>query len=296
METFYINTSFRCLIRHLMLQFFFFIFESRVNSYNMNTHVSIIKLRKMLPKRSIIFLIISLLYRRINRGHFPVSNIYESLLFLAFLFIYFLISLQSSQSVLERNNIKYIALFQKLIDSILSVIPVALLGFASFFLPPELQKSTPLIPALKSNWLFMHASVILVAYAGLLIGSLISIIFLRINKWDLLGKPWFISFLEKLDEISYRFILFSYPFLSLGILSGAVWANETWGSYWNWDPKETWSLITWLIFAAYLHERLLKKKKGRKAASIARGGFRRIWITFLGVNLLGKGLHSYGWF
>jgi len=144
--------------------------------------------------------------------------------------------------------------------------------------------------------LFIHASVILLAYAGLIIGSLISIIFLIINEWKLFNKPWFVSFLEKLDEISYRFILFSYPFLNLGILSGAVWANETWGSYWNWDPKEVWSLITWLIFAAYLHERLLIKKKGKRAAFLARGGFRRVWITFLGVNILGKGLHSYGWF
>jgi cytochrome c-type biogenesis protein CcsB len=228
-----------------------------------------------------------------------VSNLYESLLFLTLLFICFTISLQKINTFhffLEKRDQKYITLFQKLLNSIISTIPVAFLGFASFCLPIELQKSTPLIPALKSNWLFIHASVILLAYAGLLIGSLISVVFLRTNKWNLFNKPWFTSFLEKLDEISYRFILFSYPFLSLGILSGAVWANETWGSYWNWDPKETWSLITWLIFAAYLHERLLKKKKGRKAASIARSGFRRIWITFLGVNLLGKGLHSYGWF
>jgi cytochrome c-type biogenesis protein CcsB len=129
-----------------------------------------------------------------------------------------------------------------------------------------------------------------------LIGSLFSIIFLIINSWNLTNKFWFISFLEKLDEISYSLIIFSYPFLSLGILSGAVWANETWGSYWNWDPKEIWSLITWLIFAAYLHQRLIVKKKGKGSAFLARGGFMRIWISFLGVNVLRKGLHSYGWF
>lgn len=83
-------------------------------------------------------------------------------------------------------------------------------------------------------------------------------------------------------------------FLTLGILSGAVWANETWGTYWSWDPKETWALITWLTFAAYLHTRLLYGWQGVKPASIASLGFILVWVCYLGVNLLGKGLHSYG--
>ena len=85
-----------------------------------------------------------------------------------------------------------------------------------------------------------------------------------------------------------------FCFLTLGILSGAVWANETWGSYWSWDPKETWALITWLIFAVYLHTRFIKGWEGAKPAWIASFGFIIIWICYLGVNLLGKGLHSYG--
>ena len=84
-----------------------------------------------------------------------------------------------------------------------------------------------------------------------------------------------------------------FCFLTLGILSGAVWANETWGTYWSWDPKETWALITWLTFAAYLHTRLLYGWQGRNQ-QYCKCWFFIVWICYLGVNLLGKGLHSYG--
>ena len=99
---------------------------------------------------------------------------------------------------------------------------------------------------------------------------------------------------EILDSLSYRMLSIGFCFLTLGILSGAVWANETWGSYWSWDPKETWALITWFTFAIYLHTRLLQGWEGIKPAWIASFGFVIIWVCYLGVNLLGKGLHSYG--
>ena len=98
-----------------------------------------------------------------------------------------------------------------------------------------------------------------------------------------------------MDVWSYRIIGLGFPFLTIGIISGAVWANEAWGSYWSWDPKETWALITWLVFAIYLHSRLLKGWQGQKAAFVGSCGFFVIWICYLGVNFLGKGLHSYGW-
>ena len=101
--------------------------------------------------------------------------------------------------------------------------------------------------------------------------------------------------LETVDIWSYRIIGLGFPFLTIGIISGAVWANEAWGSYWSWDPKETWALITWLVFAIYLHSRLLKGWQGEKAAILGSCGFFVIWICYLGVNFLGKGLHSYGW-
>jgi cytochrome c-type biogenesis protein CcsB len=101
---------------------------------------------------------------------------------------------------------------------------------------------------------------------------------------------------ETLDNLSYRAIGLGFPLLTIGIIAGGVWANEAWGSYWSWDPKETWSLITWLVFAAYLHTRITKGWQGRKPAILASMGLVVVWTCYLGVNLLGKGLHSYGWF
>ena len=100
--------------------------------------------------------------------------------------------------------------------------------------------------------------------------------------------------LNLLDNLSYRLIGIGFSLLTLGILSGAIWANETWGNYWSWDPKETWALITWLIFAIYLHTRLINGLEGLKSAWIAFCGFLILWVCYLGVNLLGEGLHSYG--
>jgi cytochrome c-type biogenesis protein CcsB len=109
-------------------------------------------------------------------------------------------------------------------------------------------------------------------------------------------SPQRLSLADTLDNISYRIIGLGFPLLTIGIISGGVWANEAWGSYWSWDPKETWALILWLVFAAYLHARITKGWQGRKPALLAALGFVVVWITYLGVNLLGKGLHSYGWF
>ena len=101
--------------------------------------------------------------------------------------------------------------------------------------------------------------------------------------------------LYQLDLWSYRTIGIGFPFLTLGIISGAVWANEAWGSYWSWDPKETWALITWIVFATYLHARLIRNSNEEEAALLGSVGFFVIWICYLGVNFLGQGLHSYGW-
>lgn len=193
-----------------------------------------------------------------------------------------------------------------------------------------MQQITPLIPALQSNWLMMHVTVMLLSYTALICGTLLSISFLilsLIHNWiqknqllivqasskNSIQKDNFFlfkenlilpsnsllqtsEFLENFDNISYRLISIGFLFLTIGILSGSVWANEAWGSYWTWDPKETWALITWLIFAIYLHVRLIKGWKGFKPAAIASFGFFIVWICYLGVNILGKGLHSYGWF
>ena len=166
----------------------------------------------------------------------------------------------------------------------------------------------------------MHVTVMLVSYAALISGCLLAVAFLFIYTFSKTNNTYFSTtfilsilpnktmtsssnfetqtnqILQNLDNFSYRIIGLGFPFLTIGILSGAVWANEAWGSYWSWDPKETWALITWLIFAIYLHTRLIRGWSGIKSSIIASLGFVVVWICYLGVNLLGKGLHSYGWF
>ena len=214
------------------------------------------------------------------------------------------------------------------IGALLSPTTLFINSFAVFNLPVEMQKIVPLIPALRSNWLMMHVTIMLLSYATLFAGSLLSISFLILSGietassnfneivWQDLNnnsinilfslfkgsKHWDFShiknfkYLDNLDNLSYRLIGIGFSFLTIGILSGSVWANEAWGSYWSWDPKETWALITWITFAIYLHTRLIKGWKGFKPALVATLGFVILWICYLGVNLLGKGLHSYGWF
>ena len=251
--------------------------------------------------------------RWIVAGYFPLSNLYESLLFLTCMLLTIYLYIETKTK-------------SKLIGSVL--IPVTLLinGFANLTLSPEMQKSSPLVPALQSNWLMMHVSMMLLSYGTLIMGSLLSILFLVISRFkeiDLkivdnsslplynimldyyeaklvapsteiseLGK---IKLLQSIDNWSYRIIGLGFPFLTIGIISGGVWANEAWGSYWSWDPKETWALITWLVFATYLHARITKGWEGKKTAILGGLGFFVIWVCYLGVNFLGKGLHSYGW-
>ena len=252
--------------------------------------------------------------RWIIAGYFPLSNLYESLLFLTWVLLTLYLYIE-----MKTNS--------RLIGAIL--IPVTLLinGFANLTLSPEMQKSSPLVPALQSNWLMLHVSMMLLSYGTLIMGSLLCILFLVISRYkeiDLktidnssslvlynvmveyyqskiiqpsneiseLGK---LKLLQSLDNWSYRIIGLGFPFLTIGIISGGVWANEAWGSYWSWDPKETWALITWLIFATYLHARITKGWEGKKTAILGGLGFFVIWICYLGVNFLGKGLHSYGW-
>nr|YP_009313050.1 Cytochrome c biogenesis protein ccs1 [Dermonema virens]SCW21304.1 Cytochrome c biogenesis protein ccs1 [Dermonema virens] len=259
---------------------------------------------------------IALTNRWITYKYFPLSNLYESLLFLTWCLTF--------AQILIAKQIK-----SQLIGALSVPIEVFVLAFASLSLPSDMQKASPLVPALHSNWLVMHVTVMILSYAFLIIGSLLSILFLLITKgetvelqgnstgytlnnirtknnfWNhsyspqttLSNTPTTPSSLpESLDNLSYRIIGLGFPLLTIGIISGAVWANEAWGSYWSWDPKETWALITWIIFASYLHSRLTKSWQGKKPAILASVGFFIVWICYLGVNFLGQGLHSYGWF
>lgn len=346
-----------------------------------------------------------LIIRWSNYGHFPLSNLYESLLFLSwsFTFIEFIfivsqfrsnnffstfsnfffggkqgeknflgktelnsqntksslasVSLQSKglsrisfqisqdkENIINLSNLSESNFFtteiikrkvinlniNTIIGTILSPIALFTNSFATFSLPKTMQKAQALVPALQSNWLMMHVTVMMLSYAALLCGSLLSIAFLIIiwqnnkntnkisyieqlfnNSFKVQNKEFInqsnaaelssssqlpVNLLAKtLDNLSYRILGIGFPLLTIGILSGAVWANEAWGSYWSWDPKETWAFITWLVFAIYLHARITKGWEGTKPAILASFGFFTVWICYLGVNILGTGLHSYGW-
>ena len=217
--------------------------------------------------------------------YFPISNLFESLIFLCTILLLL--------SLFIENKTK-----SKLITSITSPVIFGLSIFANFILPKSLQEISPLVPSLQSDWLMFHVSTMILSYGTLIIGSLLSILYLILDSLNQKKKLTITSsqnlILETLDIYSYRIIGIGFPLLTLGIIAGAVWANEAWGNYWSWDPKETWALITWLIFATYLHARIIKKWKKEKAALIASIGFFVIWLCYLGVNFLSKGLHSYG--
>ncbi|YP_009256376.1 cytochrome c heme attachment protein (chloroplast) [Ziziphus jujuba] len=261
-----------------------------------------------------------LVTRWIYLGHLPLSNLYESLIFLSWsFFIIHLVPYFKKQKNLFNLN------------AITAPSAIFTQGFATSGLLTEMHQSAILVPALQSHWLMMHVSMMVLGYAALLCGSLLSVallvitfrklirIFSKSNNFvndplsfgeiqyvsernNVLQTTSFLSsrnyyrsqLIQQLDLWSYRIIGLGFIFLTIGILSGAVWANEAWGSYWNWDPKETWAFITWTIFAIYLHTRT--NFKSVNSAIVASMGFLIIWICYFGVNLLGIGLHSYGSF
>ena len=210
-----------------------------------------------------LFITLQLLFRWSISGHFPISNLYESLYFLTR-------GITLGQLLIERE-------YQSpIIPTIAIPIELLTVAFACFALPEDLKLSSNLVPALRSSWLVMHVSVVMLSYAALIIGSLLSasVLFINNNKplqirssssgiggfkisnnypLNDLVDPIEFSHSEELDTLSYRSILIGFVLLTLGLISGAVWANEAWGTWWSWDPKETWAFISWLFYAAYLH-------------------------------------------
>nr|YP_010477003.1 cytochrome c heme attachment protein [Eriobotrya angustissima]UVI15239.1 cytochrome c heme attachment protein [Eriobotrya bengalensis var. angustifolia]UVI16183.1 cytochrome c heme attachment protein [Eriobotrya angustissima] len=252
--------------------------------------------------------------------HLPLSDLYESFIFLSWSFSFI-------------HIIPYFKKHKNHLSAITAPSAIFTQGFATSGLLTEMHQSAILVPALQSHWLMMHVSMMVLSYAALLCGSLLSLAllvitfrkFIRIfsksnnlenesvyfseiqyvnERNNVLRNTSFISsqnyyryqLIQQLDRWSYRIISLGFILLTVGILSGAVWANEAWGSYWNWDPKETWAFITWTIFAIYLHIRTNKNFESVNSAIVASIGFLIIWICYFGVNLLGIGLHSYGSF
>lgn len=323
LQTLLANISFSCLFFLMILSW-------------INLSFSILKNKKNWEALAIFFvnicLILLLISRWFYQQHYPLSNLYESLIFLAW-----------SITTLHLFLVQVYKF--EFIGAITYPIAFFILAFAEFSLPLEMQKVISLVPALQSNWLMMHVTIMMLSYSALLLGSLFAIAFLVLNTFqkynqqittsptsnsssgldetkNLTSTPFnitnqlienekklaisfspfteetnrFNNLTETLDNLSYRTLGLGFPLLTIGILSGAVWANEAWGSYWSWDVKETWAFITWLVFAIYLHTRITKGWEGEKPALIATFGFFIVWICYLGVNILGQGLHSYGWF
>src|SRR4030042_6009066 len=214
-------------------------------------------------------------------GYVPLSNMYESLIFFSWtiVLIYLILEFKYQQ--------KIIGIF---------ITPFAFLAIALTSIIPGIDaKITPLMPALQSNWLTIHVTTCFFGYAAFAVSFGVSILYLfrdREGSSKDGGSKWLPS-TQILHEINYKSIVIGFPMLSLGIITGAAWANYAWGSYWSWDPKETWSLITWFVYAAFLHARLTKDWRGRKAAILSIVGFIFVLITYFGVNYVISGLHSY---
>nr|YP_009555782.1 cytochrome c heme attachment protein [Selaginella lepidophylla]AZU95899.1 cytochrome c heme attachment protein [Selaginella lepidophylla] len=257
----------------------------------------------------------SLLNRWVYTGHLPLSDLYESSTFLSW-------SLCLTHMAIIRGRNDWLGTITA---------PGAMLthGFAAIGASGDMPRSTVSVPALQSHWLMMHVSMMMLSYATLLCGSSLAMaspVVASGERPDFIGdlsiparfsvigdfargygeRPLSIpislytghresKLSQLLDRRSYRTISLGFLFLTLGTLSGAVWANEAWGYYWDRDPKETWALITWLTFAIYLHTRIIRGWQGAKPAIVASLGFFIIWICHSGVNPSGRGSHSHGW-
>ncbi|NWG01379.1 MAG: c-type cytochrome biogenesis protein CcsB [Syntrophaceae bacterium] len=218
---------------------------------------------------------------RTGYGYIPLSNMYESLIFFSWtiVLIYMILEFKYRQ--------KIIGVF---------VTPFAFLAIALTSIVPGINaKITPLMPALQSNWLTIHVTTCFFGYAAFAVSFGVSILYLIQDKKSGQGKEgstW-LPPISTLDEINYKSVVIGFPMLTLGIITGAAWANYAWGGYWSWDPKETWSLITWFVYAAFLHARLTRDWRGKRTAILSIIGFAAVLFTYFGVNYIISGLHSY---
>jgi cytochrome c-type biogenesis protein CcsB len=221
---------------------------------------------------------------QMGAGHAPMSNMYESLVFFAWCIAIFYLFLE-----FKFKN--------RLVGAF--AVPFAFLSMALAGLTdPDIK---PLIPALQSNWLIAHVVTCFVGYAAFAVAAGMGIMYLVRSAGIEGGKEKnpngliaTLPSLKVIDDITHKTIVFGFLWLSAGIITGAIWANSAWGTYWSWDPKETWSLITWFVYAGALHARFTKGWGGKRIAWLAIIGFLAVVFTYYGVNYLLSGLHSYG--
>jgi len=224
-----------------------------------------------------------MLARFADQQRAPFTNLHESLIFAAWsmMVIYLVIRPKHRTTTLGAG---------------VSLIALIAVAFGS-----ALPRGTndALLPALRSEWSIVHVVTSLIGYASfaLAFSSAIAYILqekmLKTKRIDVLQKR--LPSLDAMDHFSYSMVALGFPMFTLGIVTGALWAQSAWGSYWSWDPKETWSLITWLVYAAFLHVRIFRGWRGRLANRLLVAGFTCVLITCLGVNFLAHGLHRYKW-
>ncbi|MDD3844739.1 MAG: c-type cytochrome biogenesis protein CcsB [Syntrophorhabdaceae bacterium] len=208
---------------------------------------------------------------RLGIGHAPLSNYYESLIFFSWCVSLFVFVM--------RKRLYPLITFMAVAASL------GLMAYAS--LAPGVDRGIqPLIPALQSNWLHVHVITCFLAYAAFVVSFICGVLSFFHSRG--IVPPG-----HALEDINYRSIIIGFSMLTSGILTGAVWAHYAWGSYWSWDPKETWSLITWIVYALILHLRFAGGWRGRRIAIVSIIGFTCVVMTYFGVNLFLAGLHSY---
>ena len=241
--------------------------------------------------------LVYIVWRWQEAGRPPFSNMFESLVLFAWatVLVYLVIRIRIHVPVL---------------GAAAALMAILTLAYASWKFAPDIE---PLVPALRSNWLTFHVFTCFLGYAGFAISFVAAIAYLiltrqagaspeppgatmeRVPGRSLLAKPGASPEPRgaAMETVMTQTVAFGFIFLTIGVITGAVWANSAWGTYWSWDPKETWSLITWFIYAAFLHCRYVRGWTGRRAAWISIVGFVSVLFTYIGVNLLLSGLHSY---
>ena len=215
-------------------------------------------------------------------GHAPLSNMYESVVFFAWTIVLFYLGLE------WKFKTKTIGAF---------AIPLAFLAMVYASLAPINKGISPLVPALQSNWLLAHVITCFVGYAAFAVAAALGVMYLckdYFGKKDGDESEQLLPSREVLEDITHKSMIFGFIWLSAGIITGAIWANSAWGTYWSWDPKETWSLITWFVYAFTLHARYTRGIKGKTIAWLSLVGLVAVIFTYYGVNFLLSGLHSYG--
>ena len=228
-----------------------------------------------------IFHTLNIIVRYIEGGHIPITSLHEASSFFSWCILVLFFILEA------RYRIDLLGAF---------IMPIVLiLMLSSFVLPREINPS--LNPVLKSYWLGIHTTLAFIGDAAFALAAGVGVMYL-IQERNVKSKHPSALFqrlpsLQILDEINYRLISLGFPLLTLAIITGVIWANTAWGTYWRWDPKEVWSLITWIIYALVLHLRLSIGWRGKKAAGLSILGFILVIFTFFGVTLFLKGLHTF---